>query len=43
LIKEVDKLMYTVKERGKNGIEYKIHETPIQQGAPPDPAEPHIS
>jgi len=43
LIKEVDKLMYTVKERGKNGIEYKIHETPIQQGAPPDAAEPHIS
>jgi diguanylate cyclase (GGDEF)-like protein len=29
LIKEVDKLMYTVKERGKNGIKYKIHELPI--------------
>jgi diguanylate cyclase (GGDEF)-like protein len=43
LIKEVDKLMYIVKERGKNGIEYKIHETPIQQGAPPDGAEPHTS
>jgi diguanylate cyclase (GGDEF)-like protein len=38
LIKEVDKLMYTVKESGKNGIEYKIHEIPIQ-GTPPDAAE----
>jgi diguanylate cyclase (GGDEF)-like protein len=34
LITEVDKLMYTVKESGKNGIEYRIHEMPIQQGTP---------
>jgi diguanylate cyclase (GGDEF)-like protein len=40
LIKEVDKLMYTVKESGKNGIEYKIHETPIQQDTPPNAADP---
>jgi diguanylate cyclase (GGDEF)-like protein len=39
LIKEVDKLMYTVKESGKNGIAYKIHETLIQRGNPPDVAE----
>jgi diguanylate cyclase (GGDEF)-like protein len=39
LIKEVDKLMYKVKESGKNGIAYKIHETPIQRGTPPDVAE----
>ena len=28
LIKEADSLMYKVKESGKNGIEYKIHEIP---------------
>ncbi|KAF0144081.1 MAG: Uncharacterized protein FD156_2125 [Nitrospirae bacterium] len=28
LIKEADNLMYAVKESGKNGIEYKIHEIP---------------
>jgi diguanylate cyclase (GGDEF)-like protein len=28
LIKEADHLMYTIKESGKNGIAYKIHETP---------------
>jgi diguanylate cyclase (GGDEF)-like protein len=39
LIKEVDKLMYTVKESGKNGIAYKIHETPIQRGTPPNATE----
>lgn len=34
LITEVDKLMYTVKESGKNGIEYRIHEMPIQDTTP---------
>jgi diguanylate cyclase (GGDEF)-like protein len=38
LIKEVDKLMYTIKESGKNGIAYKIHETPIND-TPPAMAE----
>ena len=41
LIKEADKLMYTVKERGKNGIKYKIYEIPIPQDTPPDAAESH--
>jgi diguanylate cyclase (GGDEF)-like protein len=38
LIKEVDKLMYTIKESGKNGIAYKIHDT-LSQNNPPDVAE----
>jgi diguanylate cyclase (GGDEF)-like protein len=42
LIKEVDKLMYTVKESGKNGVAYKIHETPIKD-TPPDAAESRMS